>query len=90
VTETGVGFGSLRLFGFETGIDVGPAMMILLYFLVPELEIDVGFVILQLLHHHFLVLVLGIAVGFEILHLLLQLGFVIDADAERFRRHHRW
>jgi len=87
VTETAVGFGSLHLFGFETGIDVGPAM-ILLHFLVPALEIDVGPVILQPLHHQFLVL--WIVVGFEILHLLLQLGFVIDADVGCFRRRHRW
>jgi len=86
VTETGVGFGNLHLFGFETGIDVGP-VMILLHLLVPELEIDVGFVTLQLPHPHFPALELGIVDGFEILHLLLQLGFVIDVDAGRFHRH---
>lgn len=63
MTGTGAGFGNLHLFGFETGIDVEP--VILLYFLVPELEIGVGF---------------------EILRLLLQLGFVIDADVDRFHR----
>jgi len=84
VIETGVDFVSLHLFGFETGIDVEPA--ILLHFLVPELEIGVGFGILQHPQTHFLAPGLGTVVGFEILRLLLQLGFVIDADVGCFHR----